>query len=134
MGVAQMEQLDSYIAEKRQIAARYAGGLGDLPGVSLMPAAPWADSTYWLYTVLIDDEIAPLGSREVLHRLGEVGIQTRPLWTPIHLNPAHNRSGVIGGEVAEDLHRKALSLPCSVGLTEEQQQVVISFLRGWLQA
>jgi perosamine synthetase len=134
MGVAQMEQLDSYIAKKRQIAARYAGGLADLPGVDLMPTAPWADSTFWLYTVLIDDEIAPLSSREVLRKLGEVEIQTRPLWTPIHLSPAHQGSQVIGGAVAEDLHRKALSLPCSVGLTEAQQQVVISHLRGWLKS
>jgi len=134
MGVAQMEQLDSYIAEKGKIAARYAEGLGDLPGVCLMPEAPWADSTFWLYTILIDDEVAPLGSREVLRLFGEVGVQTRPLWTPIHLSPAHKGSGVLGGEVAEDLQRKGLSLPCSVGLTEEQQQVVISHLRSWLMA
>jgi len=132
MGVAQMEQVDEYIAVKHQIAQRYKEGLGDIPGVTLMPEAEWAGSSKWLYTILIDDAVAPRDSRQVLRALMDRGVQTRPLWTPIHLSPAHRSSTVVGGENAERLHRQSLSLPCSVGLKESDQESVISYLRELL--
>jgi perosamine synthetase len=133
MGVAQMEQLEIFIAEKQNIAERYAMGLGDLPGVTLQPEAPWAESTHWLYTILIDEEITPLDSRELLHKLRDKCIQSRPLWTPIHMSPAHKKSMVVGGKTAERLHQQSLSLPCSVGLSETDQDLVISYMRDWLK-
>ena len=60
MGVAQLGQLDTYIAVKRQIAKTYAAALGDMPGITLMQEANWAFSNFWVYTVLIDE--AALGN------------------------------------------------------------------------
>jgi perosamine synthetase len=132
MGVAQMEQLDDFIATKHRIATRYEQGLGDIPGITLMPQAPWAASTFWLYTILVDEATSSINSRAILRKLGVEGIQTRPLWTPIHLSPAHKKAVAVGGGNAEALHRESLSLPCSVGLTQSDQSVVISHLRDWL--
>ncbi len=131
MGVAQMEQVADYIETKRQIAARYILGLQDISGIQLMPEASWASSTYWLYTILIDESVARYNSREVLRKFQGVKIQTRPLWTPIHLNKAHKGSSLCGGEIAEWLWRQSLSLPCSVGLQVEDQDKVIRYLRAW---
>ncbi len=128
LGVAQMERLDQCIAAKRRIAARYAEALDELPGFTPMPEATWAHSVYWLYTILIDRASGGPGSRELLARLAERKVQTRPLWQPLHRSPAHAGSAVLGGEVADQLHRDALSLPCSVGLSAEQQERVIDQL------
>lgn len=130
MGVAQMEQLDAYIAAKRDTAARYAEALGDLPGVEVMREAPWARSVFWLYTVLVDAERFGMDSRALLRALGERGIQTRPLWQPLHRSKAHAGAFAIGGEVAERLNRDALSLPCSVGLTPDEQTRVIEAMHA----
>jgi perosamine synthetase len=132
MGVAQMEQVDDFIKAKKQIATRYASGLSDIPGVGLMPEASWASSTGWLYTIRINEDKCGLGSREVFRKFREMNIQTRPLWTPIHLSRAHQKSYGIGGEVAESLWRQSLSLPCSVGLSIEDQLEVIRHLQDWL--
>lgn len=132
MGVAQMEQLDAYIAAKHQIADRYVTGLGGIPGLKLMPEAPWGGSTRWLYTILLDDAETPLSSRQTLRKLAEKGIQTRPLWTPIHMSKAHQKSQSVGGEIAERLYQQSLSLPCSVGLSRENQDRVINQLRTLL--
>jgi perosamine synthetase len=132
MGVAQMEQLDDYIKIKLRIADRYDEALADVPGVTLMPQAGWAESTKWLYTILINDEITPRDSRQVLSELEGRLVQTRPLWTPIHLSPAHKSSFIMGGAVAQRLHKQSLSLPCSVGLEEENQEKVISYLKEFL--
>lgn len=128
LGVAQMERFAQCIAAKRRIAARYVEALAELPGLTPMPAASWAESVYWLYTVLIDRRGSGLSSREVLARLAARKIQTRPLWQPLHRSPAHPGAPVLGGGVAERLHRDALSLPCSVGLAPEDQDQVIQQL------
>jgi perosamine synthetase len=122
LGCAQLERLDGYIEKKRAIAARYRTALQHLTSLQ---EAPWARATFWLYTVLLDR----IDRRDALRRLEAHGIQTRPLWQPMHLSPAHSGAEAVGGQVAESIHRRALSLPSSVGLAEADQQRVIAALR-----
>jgi perosamine synthetase len=129
IGCAQMEQLPEYVAKKRSIAGRYERELAAVPGIELMKHASWAQSTYWLYTVLVNPDEFGMDSRQLLKVLEAQKIQTRPLWQPIHLSPAHRNSNSVSLPVAEDLVRRGLSLPCSVGLTEEDQDRVISAIR-----
>ena len=124
MGVAQMEQLDEYLKCKRTIAKRYAGGLGNIAGISLMPEAPWGHSSFWIYTVLVNELEFGMNSRHLMRELETGSIQTRPLWQPLHLSPAH--AGMATDcAVAEMLKRNALSLPSSVGLLPADQERVI---------
>jgi len=128
MGCAQMEQLDQYIADKRRISEIYSCALSSIPGISVRGSADWAYSIEWMHTILVDPVGYGMDSRELLRKLGEAKVQTRPLWQPIHLSPVYRSCQVVGGDVAERLNRMALSLPSSVGLTEEQQQHVIRLL------
>ncbi len=129
LGVAQMEVLDDYIEVKRRIAAVYDAAFADLPGVSPLRAPDHGFSTSWMYTVRIDPSRFGLDSRELLKALEGLEIQTRPLWQPIHLSPAHRADAPADCPVSEMLYREALSLPCSVGLPEEDQQRVIDEIR-----
>lgn len=126
MGCAQLERLDEYVNQKRRIAAHYKSALASTPGITAMPEAPWACSTFWLYTILVDEDRLGLSARGLMKRLEEKGIQTRPLWQPMHRSPVHRHCEITSGEVADWLHARALSLPCSVGLTESDQDYVIS--------
>jgi perosamine synthetase len=132
MGCAQMEQLDLFVEAKRQIARRYQESLISLPGVRLPEEAPWAFSTSWLYTVLIDEKKSRLNSRELLRELDARKIQTRPLWQPIHRSPAHNLSGSVSCPNSDALHDQAISLPCSVGLSCSAQRHVIEIIASLL--
>jgi perosamine synthetase len=134
MGCAQLEQLSERVEAKRHIAARYAKALSGIPGIICMEEAPWAFSTYWMFTIIIDPFLFGADSRMVLRRLEGKRIQARPLWQPIHLSPAH--AFAWGGDfsVAEHLHANALSLPCSTNLSYIEQDLVIANLRnlrGW---
>jgi len=128
MGCAQLEMLHEYIAKKAAIAARYERGLKETPGITLMPQAPWAESIFWLYTVLIDEQQFGMNARRVLKELETRGIQTRPLWQPMHRSPVHLDCEAFHCETADWIHARALSLPCSVGLTESDQEYVIEAL------
>src|SRR5262249_13712461 len=125
LGVAQMEQLSEFVERKRRIAAAYAEGLADVPGLAPLREPAGAFSTYWMYTVRVDAPRFGLDSRALLQSLEEAGIQTRPLWQPIHQSIPHRGERAVDCPVADALHRDALSLPCSVGLSREDQAAVI---------
>lgn len=130
VGCAQLEQLDDYVNRKRDHAQAYSRGLSDVPGISLMPCAPWAFSTYWLYTLLVDETRYGRSSRELLDGLAELGIQSRPLWRPLHLARPYRKCQVLSAGVAEHLNRNALSLPSSVGLSQKERDSVIEAVRS----
>jgi perosamine synthetase len=133
MGCAQMEQLETFVETKRQIARRYQESLRSLPGIQLPEEADWAFSTFWMYTVLIDEKGFGTDSRQLLRELDAKKIQARPLWQPIHRSPAHNRFTEASCPNSEALNSRALSLPCSVGLTRPDQDYVIESIASLLQ-
>lgn len=125
LGCAQLEQLPQYITIKRQIAKTYAEAFRDIPGLYPHPEADWAYHTNWLYTLLIDDQLFGCSSRTLLVQLSNANIQTRPLWQPMHMSPAHTNCQSYYCDTAKMLYQKALSLPCSVGLSRDDQSRVI---------
>jgi perosamine synthetase len=126
VGCAQIEQLDTYLDTKRKVADVYASALRDVEGLHLPGEASWGRSTFWLYTVRIEKALFGRSSRDALRALAELEIQTRPLWQPLHQSPAHIGSECLGGDVANRLFGQGLSLPCSVGITPEEQDRVIT--------
>jgi perosamine synthetase len=130
MGCAQMEQLPEYIAIKRRIASQYSKALEGVPGITAMREAPWAYSTFWLFTILVDQEKYGMDSRALLRKLEQVRIQARPLWQPLHRSKAFIDCGTFDCPVADQLNRDALSLPCSVGIGEEDLQAVFAALKS----
>lgn len=128
MGVAQLENLDKYIQAKRKIAKRYEANLGDIPGITLMPTGSQVFNTFWMYTILIDEKTAGISSRQLLKKLFDAKIQARPLWQPMHCSPVYSNAYHVGGGNAELLNQTALSLPCSVGITEKEQERVIEVI------
>jgi perosamine synthetase len=130
LGVAQMEKLDEYVAIKRRIATTYSSALEGIPGLKPMREAAWAFSVFWMYTVLVDEERFGRDSRALLRFLAAGKIQARPLWQPMHCSPAHKRGRCAADcGVSERLNLDAISLPCSVGLKEDDQRRVIETIR-----
>ena len=100
-----------------------------------MPAIPGVDGTYWLYTVLVDAARFGMDSRQLLRQLQEQGIQSRPLWQPLHLSQPHRDCQFLGGGVTDRLYADGLSLPCSVDLSpDDQARVVRAIARAAGQA
>ena len=128
IGVAQLERLPEFVTRKRAIADRYRIALQGCPGLEPLPEATWARSTSWLFTMKVDAEAFGMDSRGLLDFLRKRAIQTRPLWQPMHLSPAHQGCASWHIEVATHLNRVCLSLPCSVGLKESDQTRVIQAL------
>jgi len=126
MGCAQMEQLDDFVETKRENARKYISALADLPGISTMSEADWANSAWWLFTVVVDPKHSGFSRPDLFGALSREKIQARPLWQPLHKSPAHAGSEAFRVEVADSIHEHALSLPSSVGLSGEEMARVVA--------
>jgi aminotransferase in exopolysaccharide biosynthesis len=130
LGVAQLELLPEFLRRKHEIAARYDEAFADVPGVSVPPRASWAAPSDWLYTIRVDAERFGTDRHGLLDRLAKTGIQSRPIWSPLHTMPMFVEFPRLGGAVSESIFAEALSLPCSVQLEAAAQQRVIDAVRG----
>ena len=101
IGVAQLERLDAYVARKRRIAARYAEACAGLPGLYVPRGGPMGPGDVLDVRRARRRRRVRLDSRALLRLLEARRIQTRPLWQPIHLSPAHAGAPRCGGAVAE---------------------------------
>ncbi|WP_035985356.1 DegT/DnrJ/EryC1/StrS family aminotransferase [Leptolyngbya sp. KIOST-1] len=123
LGVAQLEQLDGFIARKRAIGRRYTEGLGNVPGLQLpLPATDYAENVYWVYGLVLDDGV-PFDAAEAMQRLKAKGIGTRPFFWPMHEQPVFHKMGLFEGEkhpVAERIARRGFYLPSGLALTDGQ--------------
>ncbi|MFM2151899.1 MAG: hypothetical protein RL199_334 [Pseudomonadota bacterium] len=113
LGLAQLEQLPGFLEAKRAQAKAYAAGLAAVPGVVAAPDEPWADSSFWLYSVRLTGAVGRVAARE---QLGLAGIDSRPIWSPLHTMPMYASAPRLGGAVAERLFAEGLSLPSTAGL------------------
>lgn len=133
LGVAQLEQLPSFLEAKQRIAATYDAAFRDHPALALPPREPWARSSLWLYSVLITDGTADRRDR-VNRTLQEEGIDARPVWTPLHRLPMYDQAPCLGsaGEALR-IAATGLSLPSSVNLERAAQERVIAALLAALE-
>jgi perosamine synthetase len=129
VGCAQLEQLEQFVAIKRRLAGRYRTALESFPSVQVMSEAPWATSSFWLYTILVESAITGIDRHALRRLLGQRRIETRPLWQPLHRSPAHLGAQAYQCAIADRIQEQALSLPSSVNLTDAEQDRVIEELR-----
>ncbi|MCG8522056.1 MAG: DegT/DnrJ/EryC1/StrS family aminotransferase, partial [Pseudomonadales bacterium] len=126
LGLAQLERLDDHLRHKREIAARYRSAFEGAPGLSWMTPLADSESAWWLFTIALDPDVTGVSSRQLMAHLDAAGIESRPLWQPLHLSPAHAGRLRLNGEVADRIYQMALSLPSSVGLSPGDQSRVIA--------
>jgi pyridoxal phosphate-dependent aminotransferase EpsN len=125
----QLEVLPLRVQQRRAIAFRYRDAFADLPGIELMPQAPYGLHTNWLSCFLIDEKEFGLSSADLIRFLDAANVESRPVWKPMHTQKLYQGYECIGGEVAEDLNRRGICLPSSTCMTEEEQQFVIDRVR-----
>ncbi|MHB8468731.1 MAG: DegT/DnrJ/EryC1/StrS family aminotransferase [Gaiellaceae bacterium] len=122
LGVVQLGRLDEFLACKRAIASRYAEGLRQLLGLTFQAEAEWAGSSKWMTTILVEESF-PLDRDALGRRLGELGIDTRPAFVPLHLLPPYRSD--VSLPVSERIGRTGLTLPSAASLSDEDQSAVV---------
>jgi perosamine synthetase len=129
VGLAQTEQLATFVAARRANAARYSAALDRIPGIVTPPEADWAKNVFWMYSILVQDEFGMTrdGLRDCL---ADHGIETRTFFIPMHLQPIYYQA--FKGQrypVAEMLCQRGFYLPSASSLTARE----IDYVTGMVQ-
>jgi len=126
IGLAQLEEIERFIAVKRKMAAAYGKGLGRVRGLTLPKEMPWATSVYWMYSVLVEKEFG-LSRDDLMAALKEMGVDTRSFFIPVHEQPVFakaRRWAAADFPVSTGLSRQGLYLPSGLALTPAQISAV----------
>ncbi|MFC8507790.1 aminotransferase class I/II-fold pyridoxal phosphate-dependent enzyme [Streptomyces sp. NPDC057131] len=128
VGLAQLARLDALVARRRELGARYARLLADVPGLVPVRDPEHGEGNFQSYWVLLDGEF-PVGRDELLALLAEAGISARRGIMASHLEPAYAGHPAAALPVTERISRDSLILPLFHTMTEEQQDRVVAVLR-----
>jgi len=126
LGRAQLRALDDKIVRRRAIRQRYEQALQQLPGIGFLAEAPDGRSNCWLTCITVDEPAFDASASAIREHLESKNIEARPVWKPMHLQPAFRRCRVRGGSVAAKLFETGLCLPSGSGMSARDQASVIA--------
>ena len=117
LGCAQLEQLDVFIKQKRDLANRYKQELLGIAGVKWFEEPEFACSNYWLNAMLLQDPV--LENRDdLLEVLNNEKILARPAWNLLHTLTMYRECPHMDLSVAENLAQRLICLPSSAFLSK----------------
>jgi perosamine synthetase len=128
VGLAQVEQLATFVESRRRNAALYTALLKDIPGLVTPPEAGYARSVFWMYSLLVEDEFG-MDRDQLRAYLARRGIETRTFFIPMHLQPIyHDKFKGQSYPVSEMLCQRGFYLPSASSLTEAQIRHIVAII------
>jgi dTDP-4-amino-4,6-dideoxygalactose transaminase len=125
VGLGQMRSLRQRVERRRNTYRFYRQALaGD--GLSMMPLADYGRSNCWLTCLLVDVDAFGATPEQICDHLRAAGIEARPTWKPMHLQPVHRGRRTVGGTVCEDLFRRGVCLPSGSNLRQAELDRVVA--------
>ncbi|MFB5662688.1 DegT/DnrJ/EryC1/StrS family aminotransferase [Alteribacillus sp. HJP-4] len=136
IGRGQLEVLDQRVSQRRRVFNRYVEALRKQSGFSFMPELEGTKSNRWLTALTVDPEKAGITHFDVIEALAGENIEARPVWKPLHLQPAFEGSEYYTHEewysFSDELFQYGLCLPSGSNLKETDQDRVISIIKSLL--
>lgn len=127
VGCAQLERASDFVAAKRRIRRVYDEALAGLGGAAPFPRPDWGESGCWFSGLLMDTAAAAIALRG---RLAEAGIDARPFWRPVHLQPPYAGAPRATLAATESVWERVVTLPCSTNISEAELNTVIAAIRA----
>jgi perosamine synthetase len=131
IGLAQLERAAEHLRIRRRIAACYDERLAGMANRVYLPKTePWAEHVYWMYTIMLRDNVT-IDRDTVMQRLDAQGIETRPVFYPMHAMPPYAQDGTTFPN-AEFSASRGINLPTHGRLTEADLDRVAAALQSAL--
>ena len=128
IGVAQLERADDVLDKKRVVANWYVEGLDGVP-VKLHQEVGDVRHSYWMFSILTEDSAL---RDPLMERLANTGIETRPVFYPIHTMPMYAKS-FQRHRVAENISWRGINLPSWPELKREQVVEICRIIKLFLE-
>ena len=119
IGRGQMTVLDKHIAHHKHVHQLYTELLGDIVKGNFNNDF---DSNFWLTTILFKQ---PLDTEVFCLDLDKSGIEARPLWKPMHLQPVYKDAPAYTNGISEKLYKTGICLPSGPWVTDEDVRYIV---------
>jgi perosamine synthetase len=130
VGVAQLEQLEDFIAIKKENYYRYRDHLRKkVQGLRLLDFRDGIRPNYWFYSLLIDDT-RNLSCAKIIAYLKNEDIQARPIWGLVHQQKPYLGNQAYQIEKAVEFQKRIVNLPCSTNLSVQDVDSVVEKIRN----
>jgi perosamine synthetase len=136
LGLAQLERIDDLVGRKRRIYGWYRDNLHDVAGIVLNYEASDTKNTYWMVTIVVDEELGIRKDR-LMDVMSEHLIDCRPFFHPLSSLPAYEHSEQAKkarsrNHVSYKISPYAINLPSGLNMTEAKVRYVCDTLRSVL--
>ena len=129
LGPSQIDELESFIETKTKNYYLYREELNKIEGLQLLTFIKVIRANHWFYSLKIDKERYGIGRDELLKKLVEAEIQTRPIWGLIHQQKSYISCQNYKMEKSLYYYDRVLNLPCSSNLTKKEVYQVIEKIK-----
>jgi perosamine synthetase len=123
LGVAQLEQIETIVKKKRWVGDIYNEHLKGIKAINLpIVKTDYCQNIYWVYAITLKDDCQKT-AKEIMQKLGDLKIGTRPFFYPMHKQPVFNKMGLFLDDKlpnSEKLYQKGFYVPSGLGLTEAE--------------
>ena len=128
LGVAQLEQLDGFIASKLNTASYYRDNLQGVGDIGFQLVHDGVASNEWLFTITTSS------MQELLVYLNANGVMSRPFWIPMNQLPMYKNNLYINhSDVSARVHGSALSIPCSTNILKSDLEKVVNTIKTFFE-
>jgi dTDP-4-amino-4,6-dideoxygalactose transaminase len=132
LGRAQLTRLDSMIARRRDWRAQYRALFAGLPGVGIFGGDDDGEDNCWLTAIVVDDGIAGWSASELSRHLAAVGVETRPLWKPMHRQPVFAEFPSTLNGASDLLFSRGLTLPSGSQMSDGDFAAIEQAIKDFL--
>lgn len=132
IGRAQLVRLDEMISRRRALRNLYRSFFSEISGVEIFGGQIDLEDNCWLTAILVDEAQTGWNKTELSSYLKAQGIESRPLWKPMHTQKVFiNNQSLLNGASAE-LFKKGLTLPSGSKLSEKEILRVVGSLEKFI--
>ena len=124
LGRAQLRRLDEMIQRRRMWRERYRQIFASTEGVRILGGADDGEDNCWLTAIVVDEERTGWSASWLGTQLAEAGIESRPVWKPMHLQPVFRDLPHVLNGASDALFESGLTLPSGSGMSDDDYQAI----------
>ena len=133
LGLSQLERLNDFLVKRHNIAKVYIDNLLEIEDIEVQKTNNSLKHSYHLFVIKLNVKRAGRARRKLYEQLHRLGIRVQVHYIPIHLQPYYRKSfGFKAGDspVAEDYHKRCISLPLYPELKKKEINFVIDSIKS----
>lgn len=131
IGLAQLEQIDLHISNRRNVAEWYQEELKDMRNYfSFQKVTEGAESVWWMYSILLKENNR-ISRDALMDKLKDDGIETRPLFYPMHQMPVYEDKDA-KCPISEKVAANGLNLPTHALLSREDVTYICDKIKSYV--